>query len=196
MTIEDLYYKISAREDLKKISPLFDTYMDLYDAWSMNPSPHAAQLKGMSKLLSELYHQFPEQLNDLLAGSKLQDLKLPARVSPPELRELDRKILPPAGEGEPLRFESKEEQVEEIKEPGLLTKAGNFVTAMADFASSGFKQVTPEQLAERKAICAGCKFFDPAGYAGTGKCRKCGCSSYKLDIAASRCPVGYWESIE
>jgi hypothetical protein len=196
MTIEDLYNKISAREDLKNVSPLFDTYTNLYDAWSMNPSPHAPQLTGMSRLLSDLYRQFPELLDELLAGSKLQDLKLPGRVSPPELRELDRRILPPAGEGEPLYIKNTEEQVEEIKEPGLLTKAGNFVAAMADFASSGFKQVTPEQLAERKAICAGCKFFDPAGYGGTGKCRKCGCSSYKLDIAASRCPVGYWESIE
>ena len=196
MTIEDLYNKISESPEIKKISPLFETYTYLYDAWSMSPSPHSPQLIGLSNLLLDLHKQYPEALDGLLGGTKVQDLKLPGRISPPEFRNIDKKVLPPAAEGKPLYANIPAQEPEEIKEPGLLTKAGNFVAAMTDFASSGFKKVTPEQLAERKAICGGCKFFDPSGYGGVGKCRKCGCSSYKLDIAASRCPVGYWESIE
>jgi len=80
--------------------------------------------------------------------------------------------------------------------PSLTEQAGNFLTSMKNFASSGFKATTAEQLETRKAICNDCKFFDPSGFGGLGKCRKCGCSAYKLNIAASVCPMGYWGSVE
>jgi hypothetical protein len=199
MTIEDLYLKISKNPELKKTSPLFETYMDLYNAWSMMPNASSPLLTGLSQLLQDIQTQFPEVVGELLQGERVEDLRLPERVSIPAFRELDQKILPPSREGATLATAAPPKPAsveEEVEEPGLLKKAGSFVAAMTDFAGSGFKRVTSEQLAERKAICAGCKFFDPTGYAGAGKCKKCGCSSYKLDIAASRCPVGYWESIQ
>jgi hypothetical protein len=197
MTIEDLYLKISKNPELKKTSPLFETYMDLYNAWSMMPNAGSPLLTGLSQLLQDIQAQFPEVVGKLLEGERVEELRLPERVSIPVFRELDKKILPPSPEGATLASSvpAPTANQEGDVEPGLLKKAGSFIAAMSDFAGSGFKRVTAQQLAERKAICAGCKFFDPAGYAGAGKCKKCGCSSYKLDIAASRCPMGYWENV-
>lgn len=97
----------------------------------------------------------------------------------------------------------KQEQVqttgiekEKAKLPSLVTQAGTLATSLAQFTASGFKTVTKEVYEERKRICEGCEFFDPAGFGGVGRCRKCGCSSYKLNMAISECPIGLWKSVQ
>ena len=77
--------------------------------------------------------------------------------------------------------------------PGLGKMALTLAKASARFAASGFRQVRGETLTARKAVCGACPDWDPTGYAGLGRCRKCGCSGVKLSWASERCPLGKWE---
>ncbi|HEY8965145.1 MAG TPA: hypothetical protein VIM58_01805 [Candidatus Methylacidiphilales bacterium] len=78
--------------------------------------------------------------------------------------------------------------------PDVGTLALNLAKASARFAATGFKQVHPATLAARKAVCAACPDWEAQGYAGLGRCRKCGCSGVKLGWASERCPAGKWEA--
>jgi hypothetical protein len=75
------------------------------------------------------------------------------------------------------------------QEPTLAEMTTNLTQAVADWARAGFKVVTKERFEERHAICKACEFWIPDARLGTGKCRKCGCSIYKLWMAASKCPL-------
>ena len=62
------------------------------------------------------------------------------------------------------------------------------------FASSGFTTTPPEALATREATCKACPEWDAQALNKTGRCRKCGCSTWaKLRMATERCPLGKWE---
>lgn len=64
------------------------------------------------------------------------------------------------------------------------------------FAVSGFTATPPEILAAREATCRACHEWDAAALNATGRCRKCGCSTWaKLRMATERCPLGKWESL-
>jgi hypothetical protein len=77
--------------------------------------------------------------------------------------------------------------------PSLLEKGANLASSMKGWAASGFSLATPEQLESRMAICKGCEFWNESGFAGTGSCKKCGCSTQaKLRMATSKCPDGKW----
>jgi len=72
-------------------------------------------------------------------------------------------------------------------------QAGN---AAHRFARAGFSTTPPEALATREAICRACPEWDAAALNGTGRCRKCGCSTWaKLRMATEACPLGKWEAI-
>lgn len=59
------------------------------------------------------------------------------------------------------------------------------------FARSGFTATPPGIIATREATCRACPEWN-----GTGRCRKCGCSTWaKLRMATERCPLGKWESL-
>jgi hypothetical protein len=69
--------------------------------------------------------------------------------------------------------------------------------AAGRFASSGFATTPLEILAERKATCRACPEWDAAALNATGRCRKCGCSTWaKLRMATERCPLGKWEAVD
>lgn len=71
-----------------------------------------------------------------------------------------------------------------------------FGTAAHRFARSGFAATPPETLAAREATCRACPEWDAAALNGTGRCRKCGCSTWaKLRMATEACPLGKWEAI-
>jgi hypothetical protein len=64
------------------------------------------------------------------------------------------------------------------------------------FARSGFVATPPEALAAREATCRACDQWDASALNATGRCRKCGCSTWaKLRMATETCPLGKWESI-
>jgi hypothetical protein len=65
------------------------------------------------------------------------------------------------------------------------------------WASNGFNIVSNTILNNRLEICKLCEFWDNSGFIGTGKCKKCGCSTQtKLRMATERCPIGKWEAVE
>jgi hypothetical protein len=69
--------------------------------------------------------------------------------------------------------------------------------ATANFARAGFAATPPEILATREATCRECPEWDAAALNATGRCRKCGCSTWaKLRMATERCPLGKWEAVE
>lgn len=64
------------------------------------------------------------------------------------------------------------------------------------FARSGFQATPPEVLATREASCRACLEWDAAALNGTGRCRKCGCSTWaKLRMASESCPLGKWRAL-
>jgi hypothetical protein len=70
------------------------------------------------------------------------------------------------------------------------------MNAAGHFASSGFTTTPPEALAAREATCKACPEWDAAALNATGRCRKCGCSTWaKLRMATERCPLGKWGAI-
>lgn len=73
----------------------------------------------------------------------------------------------------------------------------DFITASARFARSGFAPTPPDTLATREATCRACPEWDAAALNATGRCRKCGCSTWaKLRMATERCPIGKWEAVD
>ena len=64
------------------------------------------------------------------------------------------------------------------------------------FASSKFNLTPREILEERENICHSCDQWDSQAINGTGRCKKCGCSTWaKLRMATERCPLGKWEAV-
>ena len=68
--------------------------------------------------------------------------------------------------------------------------------ATGRFTRSGFVTTPPDILAERESTCRACEWWDAAALNATGRCRKCGCSTWaKLRMATERCPIGKWEAV-
>jgi len=71
-----------------------------------------------------------------------------------------------------------------------------FGGSISNFAISGFNLTPKENLAERESICRTCDQWDAAALRNTGRCRKCGCSTWaKLRMATERCPLGKWGAV-
>ena len=77
----------------------------------------------------------------------------------------------------------------------LLEMASNFASSVAEWTKAGAPVVTKEQFKARADICNSCEFFDPKAFGGRGRCTKCGCSTYKLFLATSKCPADKWGSV-
>jgi hypothetical protein len=72
-----------------------------------------------------------------------------------------------------------------------------FGNAAHRFARAGFATTPPEALASRQATCKACPEWDATALNATGRCRKCGCSTWaKLRMATERCPLGKWEAVD
>jgi len=79
--------------------------------------------------------------------------------------------------------------------PPLGKQASTLGKALTSWTRSGFTATPPEILAEREATCRACPEWDAKALNGTGRCHKCGCSTWaKLRMATERCPLGKWEA--
>jgi hypothetical protein len=203
MTLEDLYIKLSSNEDYEKFSPLFNVYILTYEGWISNPN-NEKLLETIYRILTDINNGEPELLKMLCDGD-FNELTLPESIAEPEWIALKREALmkdpPDLGELNKVINLSQTELIniirmkQELKYPKLKDQAKNFMAAVTEFTNSGFQLVTKEQYAARRKICEGCVYFDPEGFVGVGRCKKCGCSSYKLNMASSRCPMGLWNSL-
>lgn len=71
-----------------------------------------------------------------------------------------------------------------------------FGHAAGRFIRHGAPITSPEILAEREETCRACDQWDAAALNGTGRCRKCGCSTWaKLRMASESCPLGKWSAV-
>ena len=81
--------------------------------------------------------------------------------------------------------------------PTLPQQAASFGKSLVNWTASGFAPTPPDILATREATCRACSEWDAAAMGGTGRCRKCGCSTWaKLRMATERCPLGKWEPVQ
>ena len=81
----------------------------------------------------------------------------------------------------------------ESNPPSLTQMASTFLGSALRWAKSGLQTVTTEQFYSRVEICKGCEFWEGSGFAGTGRCKKCGCSTQaKLRMATEKCPIDKW----
>jgi hypothetical protein len=79
------------------------------------------------------------------------------------------------------------------KEPPIHVKIGTFSKSIYRWARAGFLKTSKKQLNQRMEICRSCEFWDSSAWNGTGKCTKCGCSTWaKLRIRTEKCPIGKW----
>ena len=61
------------------------------------------------------------------------------------------------------------------------------------WAKNGFELADKETFNARLETCKGCEFWDESGFAKTGRCKKCGCSTQaKLRMATEKCPIDKW----
>ena len=82
---------------------------------------------------------------------------------------------------------------EPIQAPSMIVMAGNIAKAASKWAGSRFVSTDEATLETRLEACRGCEFWSPVGFGGTGRCMKCGCSTWaKLRMATEKCPVGKW----
>jgi hypothetical protein len=184
MNVDDLYNAVLNNPDLKKISPLFNVFMVTYE--SFIASVNNQELEALENIFNKITSTYSEKITEIISFKSAEKNSVDLGNWVKEKHDL-------------LNAAAKKhsnDANEVISPPPLKEQAVNFISSMKDFAASGFKTVTTEQYEERKKICLDCKFFDPNGFAGLGRCRKCGCSSYKLNVAASYCPIGLWGSIE
>lgn len=78
-----------------------------------------------------------------------------------------------------------------------IDQAQNFTHAIARFTRSGFAATPPDILAQREATCRSCQEWDAEALNKTGRCKKCGCSTWaKLRMATEKCPLGKWEAVK
>ena len=79
---------------------------------------------------------------------------------------------------------------EEFRHPTMIQMAKSLTESVVDWTKAGFKTVSEETLNKRLEICGKCEFWDASGFGGTGKCKKCGCSTQaKLRMSTSACPL-------
>lgn len=76
--------------------------------------------------------------------------------------------------------------------PPLTKRAVKFAKAMVNWATSGFKTRSKEEVDRIMDICEGCEYFSGENSPFKVGCKKCGCSSKKVYLATESCPVNKW----
>lgn len=72
----------------------------------------------------------------------------------------------------------------------------SFVKSATSFVRHGAPTTPPDILAQREATCRACPEWDASALKATGRCRKCGCSTWaKLRMATEKCPLGKWKAV-
>ena len=94
-----------------------------------------------------------------------------------------------------MRFNSEKEAREFLK--NFTNNISNLAKASTKFVAAGFNVASKDDLEKRQSICKKCDEWDSVSFNGTGRCRKCGCSTWaKIRMATERCPLGKWEAVD
>lgn len=71
----------------------------------------------------------------------------------------------------------------------FLDLTNNLTKALVEWQRAGRPVVTSEQWNKRLTICRGCEYWSEIKTTKIAKCKKCGCSSGKLLLSTSKCPL-------
>lgn len=86
---------------------------------------------------------------------------------------------------------------EQYESPSLTEMVTSFSEDMLKWASANFALASQEEMDQRLNICRSCEWWNAEAYKGTGRCRKCGCSTWaKIRVKTSGCPIGLWGRIQ
>jgi hypothetical protein len=146
--------------------------------------------------IKEVAAQRPEgYVLDVLSSGDVSDDGLWIEITTDEFKRLMEKYRPKIEE-EPLKFLENfkpEELDHRVNLPSPAEMATSLVRSAAAWGKSGFAMADSDKLTARLDACKSCSEWDAAGMAGTGRCRKCGCSTQaKLRIDSEKCPLGKW----
>lgn len=100
---------------------------------------------------------------------------------------------------QPMTKEEYYSKLEIIKNENLslADKIKSLSLSVSEWGLSGMKIVDNDKFLERLSVCKSCEFWNQHGFAETGSCKKCGCSTkVKLKMATSKCPIDKWGQIE
>jgi len=65
--------------------------------------------------------------------------------------------------------------------------------SLSKWAANGAKLSDDQTIESRLNTCKSCEFWNQKGFGGSGRCMKCGCSTWaKLRMATEKCPIGKW----
>ena len=78
---------------------------------------------------------------------------------------------------------------DELKPDDLGQVAKNFVSAMVNWQKNGRPVVSKKTWKMSLATCRGCEWWQEVATTQIARCRKCGCSSAKLLLGTSKCPL-------
>lgn len=102
-----------------------------------------------------------------------------------------------APRAEPITSLPPVELPKTVEPPKIGDMAKSFFSSAVRFAQSGFPVTPLNILEERLNMCSKCEHWNKDGFAGSGQCRVCGCSTQaKLRMATSECPLRKWEAVK
>lgn len=78
---------------------------------------------------------------------------------------------------------------DELKPDDLGTVAKNFIGAMRTWQQNGRPIVSKKVWNARLATCRSCEWWSEIANTQIARCKKCGCTSAKLLLGTSRCPL-------
>lgn len=81
----------------------------------------------------------------------------------------------------------------EVQLPSVSAMAKTVTKSIGNWLRSGAPLTKEDELEKRLDACKKCEFWNSEALRGTGRCNKCGCSTWaKLRIATEKCPIGKW----
>jgi hypothetical protein len=92
----------------------------------------------------------------------------------------------------------KKDSLNTMNKPSITSKIKQLTKEAIVWSKNDFGLVTEEQYEDRVKHCKACEHWDPSGFANTGACNVCGCSTVvKLKLTTTECPlpVPKWEAI-
>jgi hypothetical protein len=88
----------------------------------------------------------------------------------------------------PPEIEKNQHQV-----PPIDSMVKSAIQSTARWAKNGLRITDEPTLKTRIQTCRDCSYWNSKGFKNTGRCMKCGCSTWaKLRMATEKCPIGKW----
>lgn len=76
-----------------------------------------------------------------------------------------------------------------LEETDIKSVAGNFIGSLKAWQKAGRPIVSKTVWNERLGICRSCSWWQEVAKTKIARCKKCGCSSAKLLLGTSKCPL-------